>query len=103
LNDYEFPKKHTKKDVRARLLREFEEKENLFIELVETYFEENDIVEMGWQWWNSSIGKDLFWAGQIEIALFSHFFNMQLEGTTCRDEDATRNRVQFLFSFASHD
>jgi hypothetical protein len=102
LNDYEFPKKPTKKDVRTKLLKEFEEKDNLFIELVEMYFEENDIVEMGWKWWRSSIGKDLFWAGQIEIALFSHFFNMQLVIVKYKERPVGKKmqqEIEFNFSF----
>jgi hypothetical protein len=86
------------------LLKKFDDNENLFIELVETYFEEKDIMEMGWRWWRNSIGKDQFWAGQTEIALFSHLFNMQLVVLKYKErpvEKKMQREIEFHFSFPS--
>jgi hypothetical protein len=63
---------------------------------------DEDIKEMGWQWWLNSIGKDQFWAGQTEIALFSHLFGAQLVVMKYKErlvKKKTLREVEFSFSF----
>jgi hypothetical protein len=102
LKDYNFPKKITQKKIRETLLSAFDEEENLFVRIVESYFVDEDIKEMGWQWWLNSIGKDQFWAGQTEIALFSHLFGAQLVVMKYKErlvKKKTLREVEFSFSF----
>jgi hypothetical protein len=77
LKEYHLSKKQLTA-TRDKLRSLFNDNKDLFINLCDTYFDEEDIIEMGWKWWITHIGTDQFWAGQAEMALFSHLFNMPL-------------------------
>jgi hypothetical protein len=39
--------------------------------VLETFFTEDDIKEMAWQWWPIAIGTDKFWGGLGKQILFT--------------------------------
>jgi hypothetical protein len=78
-----FLKKYNLSKIKLKTIRDtmrslFNDNEDLFSDLLDTFFDQEDIIEMGWNWWITNISTDQFWAGQAEITLFSHIFNTPL-------------------------